>query len=368
MTPPRHEGPAREAGRLREAGDLPAAVALLQQAGDDAAVAFLRLRFLFELQDYDELQQATLAGLRRLHPAVAASDHQYLVALLRFAELCCLPTAELDAALDTLRIAARRDAAFQTAWHAVRHRLRYRNRLDSQFEGSASILSLGLNCLPWHLPGRWGFRRMGDFSALFGPFSLAGHTIPGVLAALEGDFAGYCDPDSIRIVRTQRGHQLAMRVDRTAHWNHSRGPYWLRDDAAPMRANLAAKAALFRTACRRPDAVFLLATCPVQYPAEPLDFLPRLDAALARFTGRSGNRILITNQTARQQPAGLHVVNPGTRFAYCPYPSAEYVWHDEAHADTVAGLDFERTYSSLMLRALTRWGLLRRKPDTGMAA
>ncbi|MGG5887284.1 hypothetical protein ACLF3G_09090 [Falsiroseomonas sp. HC035] len=354
--------PTLAASRLREAGDLPGAIALLRQAGDAPDVAHMRLRLLFEIQDYAALQQATREAIRRLDPATVVPAHHYPATLLHFAELCCLPLEEIEAVILALGAASRQHAPLRQAWYAVRHRQRFRTWLRDRFEGGASFISLGLNCLPWHLPCRWGLRREEDFVALFVPFALAGHTVPGVLAALEDDFAGYCDPGAIRIVRTRRGHSMAVRADRTAHWNHHRGPYWLQRDAAPMRDNLAAKAALFRDACRRPDAVFLLAACPVQYPEEKLDFLAHLDAALARFTGRAGNRILITNNAARQRPAELHVVDAGTCFAYCPYPAADYVWHEDAHADTPAGLAFERTYADQVTRALTKWGLMRRKP------
>jgi hypothetical protein len=352
------EALAEAAARLRQAGDLPGAVALLLAGGDDLATGHQRLRYLFELQDHAGLQAATSSGLRNLGPQ-AGSARPYLMALLHFAELCCLPPPEIEAALAATHTAAQRDAGIGEVWQAVRSRQQFRARLQADYEGGASIISLGLNCVPWHLPGRWGFRRMEDFSALFGPFALAGHTIPGVLATLENDFRGYCDPASTRIIRTQRGKELAVRKDRTAHWNHNRGPYWLRDDAAPMRDSLAAKAALFREACRRPDAVFMLATCPVQYPEEALEFLPRLQAVLPRFTGRRNNRIFLSNQTARQRAPGLHVVDRNTRFAYCPHPSAEYVWHDDAHADTQEGRAFERRFAGLLLRALLQWQLLR---------
>ena len=49
-----------------EAGDLPGAIALLRAAGDDADVVFMRLRGLFEIQDYAGLQQATRDAIRTL--------------------------------------------------------------------------------------------------------------------------------------------------------------------------------------------------------------------------------------------------------------------------------------------------------------
>ncbi|MGK7862660.1 hypothetical protein [Falsiroseomonas sp. E2-1-a4] len=362
MTTP-DASPLRLAARLREAGDLPAAVQALDgiDAAADPQAGFAQLRYLFELQDYVGLQQATRRQLAALSRAGAPPDAtQWLATLLRFAERCCLPPAEIAAALDCTRLAALAQPDLMLAWRAARRRQTYREALPTRFGGGVSLISLGTNCLPWHLPGRWGLRRMADFTALFGPFSLAGHSIPGMIAALEDDFAGYCALEGTRIVTTPRGHTMAVRKDRSAHWNHNRGPYWLGQDAAPLRANLAAKADLFRAACRRPDAVFLLAGCQAEYPEESLDFLPRLDAALARFTGHAGNRILITNQTARRREAASHQVDATTTFAYCPFPGTDYVWHDDEAADSPAGQAFEHGYMLTLIRSLLRWGVLHR--------
>ncbi len=362
-----HASTLDEAKRLRDQGDLPGAVQAL--AGIDALAdpqaGFLQLRFLFELHDYAALQQATRRQLAALCQAGPAGHEAtpWLPTLLRFAERCCLPPAEIAAALEATRDVAPLAPELLLAWTAVRQRQGWRQALAGRYGGGVSLISLGGNCLPWHLPGRWGLRRMADFVSLFGPFSLAGHRIPAVIAALECDFADYCAPEATRLVTTPRGHTLLMRTDRGAQWNHHRGAYWLSQDGAPMRADLARKVALFRAACRRPDAVFLLAGCPVEYPEEALDFLPRLDAALARFTGRAGNRILITNQFARRRAARRHRVDASTTFAYCPYPGSDYVWHDEAAADSPAGLAFERGYILTLLRCLRRWGLLHRLPD-----
>lgn len=356
----------REAMRLRDAGDLHGAVALMKgridPADPDAGLVYLRL--LFGLQDYATLQVETRRALAALSPdSAGAAGAEYLDTLIHFAERCCLTVAEIEGALDRCLAAARRDAALMTAWRAVRHRQRHRHVLATRYGGSASIVSLGLNCLPWHLPGRWGLRREEDFVSLFVPFSLAGHTTEGVITALESDFGDYCAPDAVRTVTSQRGHEFAMRKDRGAFWNHNRSTYWLKDDMAALRANVAEKAENFRAACRRPDVVFLLATCPVEYPREPLTFLPALQSALARFTGTEANRLLITNQTARREKPGYRRVDETVAFAYCPYPAKEYVWHDDVAADAREGLVFERTYMSLLLRALLNWGLMERRAD-----
>lgn len=352
----------REAMRLREEGDLAQAMALLRDRVDPAETAFhlTYLRLLFGFQDYATLQAETRRALAALTPATEM-EAEDLATLLRYAERCCLPAATIGAAIAATAAAARRRTDAMTAWRAVNHRQRFRRTIAERYEGGASIVSLGLNCLPWHLPGRWGLRREADFCDLFVPFSLAGHTVAGVIAALEDDFATYCTPETVRAVTSQRGHEFAMRRDRGAFWNHNRGTYWLKDDMAALRADCARKAASFRAACRRPDVVFLLGTCPVEYPAEPLDFLPRLQAALARFTGSEQNRILVSNQTAYRARPSFRRVDATTAYVCCPYPSREYVWHDDEAADARDGLIFERSFMSFLLRALVGWGLMRRR-------
>ncbi len=353
----------REAMRVREAGNLAEAVAMMRGAVDptDSVAGLIYLRVLFEYQDYATLQRETRRALGALSLQTAGSaGAEYLGTVLHFAERCCLPFQDVDAALDRIGGVARKDPALLDAWRAVRRRQRHRRTLAERYRGAPSIVSLGLNCLPWHLPGRWGLRREEDFASLFVPFSLAGHTVDGIITALEGDFSDYCAPDSVRAITSQRGHEFVVRKDRSAFWNHNRGAYWLKDDMAALRADIARKAANFRAACGRPDVVFLLATCPVEYPREPLDFLPRLQAALARFTGTEANRVLITNQTARREAPSYRRVNETTAFVYCCYPRKEYVWHDDAAADASDGVQFERGYVSLLLRALLAWNVMQR--------
>lgn len=360
----------REALLLREAGDLPAALERLAHAMPQAGLAdrLVQLRLLFELQDYATLQrqvEALVEGMTRR--ALVEAGGEAATELLHFAELCAIPAPLLERLARQIAPMEKGDPDLAVTLNAIRLRAKFRADLAAKYNGSVSLVSLGLNCLPWHLPQRWGFRRPRAFSYLMVPCSLAGHTIPGVIAALEDDFAGYCTPEKVRVVKTQRGHSMAMRTDRGAFWNHHRSPYWLKDDFAALRATMAEKAENFRQACKRPNVAFLMATCPVRYPEEPLDFLPRLQAALARHTGTDRNRILITNQTTPDRPPELLQVDETVRFAYCAYPSKEYVWHDEAQADAKEGLAFERQYVGLLTRTLRGWKLLRAKPQDGPA-
>jgi hypothetical protein len=360
----------RQALRMRGVGELEEArdLAATETGVTEPHAVHLRLRIHYELQDFGALQQEARRIASALTEAEAArlSDDD-VATLMHFTEHSCLEDDTFARVLDTVSKRARRDEALRAAWRAGHHRLRFRTGLGENYSGRASIVSLGLNCLPWTLPSYWGFRNEADQRTLFVPFSLGGHTVEGVIRPIAEDFATYCTPETIRIIKTQRGHDLAIRPDRTTHWNHNRGPYWLADGARRLIANLAWRADAFRAACRRSDVVFLLATCPVEYPEEPLDFLPALQAALARHTGTEANRILITNQTNRSAKPGYRRVTDTVAFVNCPYPSRDYVWHDETMADNEEGIRFERAYVTYLLRTLLGWGLYQRTGQAGDA-
>jgi hypothetical protein len=364
----------KKALRLRTSGELVEgiAVAVAETQVIEPFAVHLRLRLFYEHQDFAGLQ----AEARRVTKALtrqgaARLTSEDLRTLIRFADCACFADGTIGTLLEQVGARARRDPELQKSWRAAHYRLKFRRGFQARYRGAASIVSLGHNCLPWTIPGFWGLRREEDFVRLFVPFALGGHTIDGIISPIAEDFANYCTPDTVRIIKTTRGHSLAIRSDRTTHWNHNRGPYWLANGAERLIAELATKAQRFRDACKRPDTVFLLATSPVEYPAEPLDFLPALQAALARHTGTEANRIIITNQTSHRAKPGYRRVSDTVAFIYCPYPSKDYVWHDDATAETEDGLAFERTYVSLVLRTLLGWGLYRRvadAPATGIAA
>lgn len=348
---------ARTAGKLEEG----IAIAATETQIVEPYAVHLRMRMYYEHQDFAGLQNEARRVARALDRQgagrVTAED---LVTLLRFADGACLADDTVETLLQHTGGRARRDAELNPSWRATHYRLKFRRGVATRYRGSASIISLGHNCLPWTIPGSWGLRREADFVHLFVPFALGGHTADGIVTPIVEDFANYCTPETIRIIKTTRGHSLAIRADRTTHWNHNRTRYWLADGAARLVANMALKAQRFRDACKRPDAVFLMATSPVDYPDEPLDFLPRLQAALAHHTGTDQNRILITNQTNRSRPSGYRRVGDTVAFVNCPYPAKDYVWHDDAMAETDEGLTFERSYVALLLRTLVGWGLYER--------
>lgn len=357
---------SREAMLLRRAGELAQAVAVLNgRDPDDWEAGLLHFKLLFELQRFGELQDAVREAVIRAAAIGPEAGSEYLVFLVRFAQRVCLVNRRLEKFVEDIEGAVRSHRDALQAWRALGARLRFRQHVAAHYTGQASINSIGLNCLPWHLPALWGFRNATGFRDQFHSFSLAGHRLEGVIDAIETDFASYCVPETIRVVETANGHKLPMRKDRGAMWNHNRSDYWTADECAALRLDAVRKAEKFRKACREPDAVFLLSRVEHEFPGEKLDFLPALNAALERHTGSPRNRILISNQTAEGRVAKLYKVDDHTAFFYCPYPRADYVWHDDALEESREGLTYERQYAGLMLAGLVHLGLYAKRDGDG---
>jgi hypothetical protein len=250
---------------------------------------------------------------------------------------------------------AKSDSELGVIHRALTQRVGLRNRLKSKVVCRASLISLGLNCLSWDVASRWGLRPPEDFWAVRSPFDSGAKQLSVVVDALENEFATYCTPEGLKAVETQGSHLAPMRKDVRAVWNHHLGSYWISDDFRRLRENMEAKAQTFREACRREDAVFLLSRLTIDFPTRPLDFLDRLNQGLERFTGRPRNRVIFLKEYS--DTTATTWVDDWTVVLSRPFPSASYVWYDDATVDSDEGLAYEHGLVSEIMAVLSRWGL-----------
>ena len=361
--------PIRAARGFRARDRLDLAAITLERAVDLSVPKYdsFYLQVLVELEDNRQIQRAVRQSIARLPDVAPESEPDYLTTLCRFAGVLCLEPAVHERFLAKTEWAATKSEPLHIAREAVRRRLQFRRDVNEGWEGHGALISLGLNCMPWTLPNRWGLRSPEEFGSLFTPFSAGVHKFKGLARALATDFENYCQPDRIVSVETKNGHLTAMRTDGTAVWNHNLGPYWLGDDFARLRKTLAEKIQLFRAACRREDAVFILGKAPITYPHEPVSFIETLNEALRPFTGRTNNRLLLWNEHA--ETAGRHTVDPWTHVLNCPFPPGGYLWHDEETADGPEALAYEGGCAQAIVDSLQDWGLMRpRGEDAGAVA
>ncbi len=351
-----HVSAINSARAFRAEGRPDLAAAVLERDADlaNAKADLMYLRALVDLDDRAPLQAALIGSVDRIVDQ-ARLPADYLQLLLRQTQRACLSEDWLERLLRKSWKSAKSMPEIMIAHRAASRRLLLRRRMRARATPKASLISLGLNCMPWNVPNQWGLRRAEDFVALHGPFDHGAHKLALLLSALETDFATYCAPENLTSVETQGGHVTPMRKDVMAVWNHNLGSYWIADDFLRLRQSLTARAETFRTACRRQDVVFIMGRAPIDYPARPPEFLDRLNLALQRFTGQARNRLVILDEYA--QSAACEWIDEWTLVLNCPYPKSNYVWYEDETADTAEGLEYEHGWAMQVMHALIRWGL-----------
>ena len=364
----RGNGAMRAVRRFRARDQLDLAATALERSVDLSSRKYdgYYLQVLVELDDNQRMQQGLRRSITRL-PAVAPdSDPDYLTTLCRHAGLSCLEPSAIEMFLVKTERAARKPGPLRTARDAMRRRHQFACALNEDWKGRGTLISLGLNCMPWTLANRWGLRSPEEFCSLFTPFAYGVHKFKGVARALQTDFEDYCQPESMATVETKNGHLTAMRRDGSAIWNHNLGPYWLDDGFARLRGALSEKAANFRAACLRDDAVFIMSKAPIAYPDEPVTIIETLNEALQPFTGRANNRVLFWNEHA--ETAGRYKVDPWTHVLNCPYPTGGYIWYHDETADGPEALAYEAGCAQAIVDSLEDWGLMRRRGEDAAPA
>jgi hypothetical protein len=314
---------------------------------------------LYAAEDLAEFQAALQREVARLADSLVPPAAGYVAFLLRFSEMACLAPARIHQVLEVAKRSCK-SPRFANLLNAAAQRQNFRTGEAEAIRGSVCLVTLGLPCVPWKIPNRWGLRSEPDYSACFNPFALAAHKPQGVIEALASDFSRYCRPDDLMMVTSQRGERVPARRDRCALWTHNAGAHWASDNFAPLMANMTWKIANFRAACRRPNPVFLMSNVPAPH-ADKVAFLPNLQQALRRHTGRHDNHIVLTNQTAGAEGISLHRIDDTTIFFHCPYPKKGYFWNLDESVDSAEGVAYERRYVELIQESLAQFGLIERQ-------
>ncbi len=363
----RGSGAMRVIRRFRARDQLDLAATALERSADLSRTKYdgYYLQVLVELDDNQRMQEGLRRSIARL-PAVAPdSESDYLTTLCRHAGLSCLEPPVIDMFLAKTERAGRKPGPLRTARDAMRRRHQFARALSQDWEGHGTLISLGLNCMPWTLPNRWGLRSPEEFCSLFTPFAYGVHKFKGVARALQTDFEDYCQPESMVSVETKNSHLTAMRKDGGAVWNHNLGPYWLDGGFPRLRETLGEKAARLRAACRQDDAVFIMSKAPIAYPEEPVSIIETLNEVLQPFTGRANNRVLFWNEHA--EAAGRYRVDPWTHVLNCPYPTGGYIWYHDETADGPEALAYEAGCAQAIIDSMQDWGLMRPRGEADVA-
>ncbi|MFC7472896.1 hypothetical protein ACFQS7_00915 [Dankookia sp. GCM10030260] len=242
----------------------------------------------------------------------------------------------------------------ETALGRAQARQAFRESVWSAGLARVPLLPLGLHCLPWNLPARWGFRSTPQAMEALNPFALAAHHLPVVLAALEEGWAGYAPPAAIHAVTTPSGRRLLRRQDGGAVWNHHTGPDWEADGLAPLRLDLEILARRFERGCAAPGVplrVFFLVT----EAAPDAALAARLIAPLRRRVREGRLGLFLLHNPVAGEPGAAEALTPEAVMLRLPRPSPGYEWHIPAQFDTPAGFAFEHRIAAALRDAIVGW-------------
>ncbi|TCZ65905.1 hypothetical protein [Roseicella aquatilis] len=234
-----------------------------------------------------------------------------------------------------------RQAFREAAWRAGLHRV--------------PLLPLGLNCLPWNLPARWGFRGAADAMEAFNPFALAAHHLPTVLEALEQGWASYAPPGGIRAIAMPGGQRIPLREDGGAVWNHHVGEAWEAEDFAALRLDLRVLARRFERLCAAPRLPLRVAFLLTEQEAPEAAPAGRILAALRRRAPDGRTCLVWLHNPPAGEAAAPEPLGPDCVALRLPAPRRGYQWHLPEHLDSAEGFAFEQRIAAALRDAITGW-------------
>lgn len=221
------------------------------------------------------------------------------------------------------------------------------------------MLSLGLNCLPWMVPNRWGLRTGEDIESCHGPFDLGRNRLDVIIRLIAEGFDGYLDPDLIDAKLSPKGEPVPYNRRFKAYWNHNKTAYWTRNRYEKLIGLMNHKIANFERCYEGEHLVFAVSEFPFISPEQAHQVMNQLaDAIRSRVGSESRCLIYATTHADLARPFGERTeFAPGLIHYWLPYPSAGYVWADENHANAPEGLDFERAYVDRLKQEMAHAGL-----------
>ncbi len=352
---------------LRRGGQLPEARGLLLEAGRwaDPHLVTQTILVLNELEDSAGLHHALSLAIASLG-SVPRVGQEYLLFLHRRAEQHYLDEAARAPLLAMIAGlvadgSVAPDSKLGRAWTGGQARRAFGARFAARAAATGFVpnfVPLGLNCMPWVLTNRWGMSRADIYRRNLNPFSMAVHTIPGVIEALRSGFSHYTAPDEVMTITAPGGRSVVMRKDRGATWVHHDNAFFVQDGYANLGHGMIERVAAMRQACAAPTPVFMLNYVNVDYPNVELKFLPALRRALEAFTGTTDHYLFMSNTMKSHEGPQVYDVDSHACFFYCTLPEKGFEWNQEANLDSDKSMAFERQYVERIEECLGRWGLL----------
>jgi hypothetical protein len=206
-------------------------------------------------------------------------------------------------------------------------------------------IPLGLECLPWSIPGQWGFRTGADALQTFSPLAVAHHHPDAVVQLLRQGLSAYA-PETLRAVKSPNGTPLTCRADARVMWNHHVGTHWHEDGFRFFHLRMGALIGDFERMLDVPHI-------------RPLQFLMQhrtddtcaFNAVIDRIHHALDDRVAapfvltVVNDASRDSNELVIAPNyhdrPNVHVIFAPPPSPTYIWHDPACSEIDVGEAYE---------------------------
>jgi hypothetical protein len=210
-------------------------------------------------------------------------------------------------------------------------------------KAGAAVISIGQNCLPYQLAGRWGFVSPLADPAELTPFDLGGFTNDSAADAIETEFAAFEDRANFVVSKAWGGGKMYLHRPSQVGFFHERGTHWVTPDGGRFFSRLALMIANWKLRLRAKKRLFVFCYCG----AGRLDRL--VQAAAATLLG-PGAHLLIIDVLGTGQ---LSVRHPQVTYLRRPYP-AQYDWTSVFEQSGARGFEFELGIAEAISQCLGR--------------
>lgn len=205
-----------------------------------------------------------------------------------------------------------------------------------------SVISIGQNCLPYQLLGRWGYMSTrGAAPGARTPFDLGGYQNEKSAEPIMNDFADYIDSENFTFPLHGKFVRWPNNIKNAVSFFHDKGKYTTSEEKKNFMDFMRTRVENWRKLSHSGPNIYVYSVCGA------CDLHKFLDIVYERLT-LDGSHIVILNvlQTEVDCPNLKNV-----HYAHIPYP-ASYDWTNVADQLSARGLHFEHSIQSVVMQAV----------------
>lgn len=229
---------------------------------------------------------------------------------------------------------AKKNISFQTD-------IAFDNRLFIEKSG-LKIVSIGQNCLPYQMLGRWGLLGLEASSNDLTPFDLGGFTGDNAAQAIVSDFSEFEDINNFVITPAWGGGEMFTHRPTGVGFFHERGPYWL-NNVDLFKERLHNSITNWRNLKRKSNILFVYSLC-------GQGNIENIWNALSYSIKENSNHILVIDVREKniEVPHYDHL-----SYKHIPYPK-NYDWTGFDHQVSDRGVAFEQNIVSTVCHEINK--------------